>query len=113
MVPHVALETQPGDVVAFNHNLMHASFGGSTARRMFTINCCAYCHTQEEIKELEKFVAGGARFWKEQMHSEIMRGTASPSRMRHLKQVMEHESHLPALAAQGARGDGRAGPRVT
>ena len=36
-VPAVPLETQPGDVVAFNHNLMHASFGGSTRRRMFTL----------------------------------------------------------------------------
>ena len=100
MVPHVALETQPGDVAAFNHNLMHASFGGSTERRMFTINCCAYCHSEEEIEELEKFVAGSARFWKDQVHSEIMRSTASPSRMRHLRQAMEHESHLPALAAK-------------
>lgn len=100
MVPHVALETQPGDVVAFNHNLMHASFGGSSARRMFTINCCAYCHTPAELQELEDFVASGARFWKEQMHSALMRDTASPARMRHLQQVMEHESHLPALAAK-------------
>jgi len=99
-VPAVALETQPGDVVAFNHNLMHAAFGGGTARRMFTINCCAHCHTAAEIQELENFVAGGARFWKEQMHSDIMRQTASPGRMRHLEQVMAHESHLPALVAK-------------
>ena len=99
-VPHAALETQPGDVVAFNHNLMHSSFGGDTARRMFTINCCAYCETPTEIEEMEKFIAGGARFWKEQMHSETMRSTASPSRMRHLQQVMEHEGHLPALSAK-------------
>ena len=38
-VPCIALESQPGDVVAFNHNLMHSSFGGSTRRRMFTLNC--------------------------------------------------------------------------
>ena len=67
---------------------------------MFTINCCAYCETSEEIEELEQFVAGGARFWKDQMHSDIMRSTASPSRMRHLEQVMAHESHLPALSAK-------------
>jgi ectoine hydroxylase-related dioxygenase (phytanoyl-CoA dioxygenase family) len=40
-VPAVALESQPGDVVAFNHNLMHAAFGGSQRRRMFTMNTCA------------------------------------------------------------------------
>lgn len=99
-VPHVALETQPGDIVAFNHNLMHASFGGDTHRRMFTINCCSHCETEEEIADLEAFVAGGARFWKEQMHSDLMRATASPDRMQHLRQVMAHEAHLPALAAK-------------
>ncbi len=99
-VPHVALETQPGDVVAFDHNLMHASFGGNAYRRMFTINCCAHCTTAAEIQELEAFVASGARFWKEQMHSDLMRSSASPERMKHLRQVMTHESHLPALAAK-------------
>ncbi len=99
-VPHVALETQPGDIVAFNHNLMHASFGGNTHRRMFTINCCRHCTTKEEIADLEAFIAGGARFWKEQMHSDLMRATASPARMQHLQQVMAHEAHLPALAAK-------------
>lgn len=102
-VPHVALETRPGDVVAFNHNLMHASFGGSTHRRMFTINCCAHCRTAAEIRELENFVAGGARFWKDTMFTPIMRGTASAERMVHLRQVMAHESHLPALAAKARR----------
>ena len=37
-VPSVALETVPGDVVVFNHNLKHAAFGGSGRRRMFTMN---------------------------------------------------------------------------
>ena len=99
-VPHVALETQPGDIVAFNHNLMHASFGGDAYRRMFTINCCSHCTTDAEIEDLEAFVASGARFWKEQMHSDLMRSSASPMRMKHLSQVMAHESHLPALAAK-------------
>ena len=33
-----SVETQPGDLVIFNHDLYHASFGGSTRRRMFTMN---------------------------------------------------------------------------
>ena len=37
-VPAAALETVPGDLLMFNHNIKHASFGGGTARRMFTIN---------------------------------------------------------------------------
>ena len=99
-VPCVALESRPGDVVAFNHNLQHAAFGGSARRRMFTLNLCRRCETAEEIADLENFIAGGARFWIEHTHSETMRQTASPQRLRHLRQVMEHEGHLPALAAQ-------------
>ena len=37
-VPAVALETQPGDLIMFNQDLKHASYGGGTRRRMFTIN---------------------------------------------------------------------------
>lgn len=99
-VPSVALSSRPGDVVAFNHNLMHAAFGGGAWRRMFTLNLCRHCRTPAEIADLENFVAGGARFWIERTHGDIMRQTASPQRMRHLRQVIEHETHLPALAAQ-------------
>jgi hypothetical protein len=79
---------------------MHAAFGGSTRRRMFTINCCNRCETAEEIQEMENFISGGARFWIDHTHSDVMRRTASPQRMRHLRQVMEHEGHLPALSAK-------------
>jgi hypothetical protein len=99
-VPAVALESQPGDVVAFNHNLMHAAFGGSQRRRMFTMNTCAHCTTADEIQELENFIAAKARFWVDHSHSETMRNTASAERMRYLQQVIDHEGHLPALSAK-------------
>jgi hypothetical protein len=99
-VPCVALESVPGDVVAFDHNLMHASFGGSTRRRMFTLNYSAHCTTDAEIAELTSYINSYARFWIDHVHSDIMRSTASPSRMRHLRQVIEHEGELAALAAR-------------
>ena len=34
---HIAVETSPGDLVVFNHKTFHASFGGGTRRRMFTV----------------------------------------------------------------------------
>jgi hypothetical protein len=102
-VPCVALESTPGDVVAFNHNLMHASFGGSSRRRMFTINCCKHCETPEEIADFERYIDGHARFWVDSLHSDIMRNTASPERMRHLRQVTAHETRLPELAAKARR----------
>ena len=37
-VPSFAIESQPGDVVFFSHQLWHASFGGRSGRRMFTLN---------------------------------------------------------------------------
>jgi Phytanoyl-CoA dioxygenase (PhyH) len=99
-VPSVALESQPGDVVAFNHNLMHASFGGSARRRMFTLNCCRRCEADTEIQDLLSYINAHGRFWIDHLHSDTMRGTASPRRMRHLRQVMEHEGQLPTLAAK-------------
>ena len=52
-VPAVALETQPGDVVCFNHNTKHAAFGGSPRRRMFTINLCER-FPEERLPDLRK-----------------------------------------------------------
>ena len=34
------------------------------------------------------------------MHSDLMKATAGPGRRRHLDQVTEHETHLPALSAK-------------
>jgi hypothetical protein len=102
-VPAVPLISRPGDVVAFNHNLMHASFGGSRRRRMFTLNFCAHCRTDEEITDLEAFINAQARFWIDHLHSDVMRATAGPQRMRHLRQVIEHEHGLAPLAEKYRR----------
>ena len=102
-VPAVALTSQPGDVVVFNHNIMHSSFGGSTRRRMFTLNLCRHCETETEVAELEEFIDGGSRFWLDRVHGPAMLATASAGRMRHLQQVIEHEGHLPELSARARR----------
>ncbi len=99
-VPAVALETQPGDLVAFNHNLMHASFGGSGQRRMFTMNFCSRMDTPDEVRELEQFINAQARFWIDQLHTDAMRTTGPPTRMQYLRQVMECEHGLAPLAAR-------------
>ncbi len=99
-VPALSLDSQPGDVVIFNHNLMHASFGGSTRRRMFTMNLGGHCESAQEIQDLEDYIGSIARFWVDRFYGPVMANTASSERMRHLQQVMEHQSHLPALAAR-------------
>lgn len=100
-VPALALETKPGDVVLFNHNLKHAAFGGGARRRMFTINCSErFPEDEEHIAQLKKSIEGHARFWIDRVYGEKMVATASPARMKHLEQVRKHDGHLAALAAK-------------
>jgi len=96
-VPAIALETQPGDVLCFNHNTKHAAFGGSGWRRMFTINLCQrYPESQQE--ELRKYIGGAARFWIDRAYGDAMMRTAGPERQRHLEQVMANDGHLAELS---------------
>jgi ectoine hydroxylase-related dioxygenase (phytanoyl-CoA dioxygenase family) len=98
-VPAVALETQPGDLVCFNHNTKHAAFGGSARRRMFTINLCQR-YPQEGLQDLQNYIAGAARFWIDRVYGEKMVETAGPERQRHLEQVMANDGHLAELSRQ-------------
>lgn len=99
-VPAFPLESRPGDLVVFNHNLQHASFGGSSARRMFTLNLSRRAQTEVELQDLRSYIEGHDRFWLDHLHSDIMRQTASPERMRHLEQVMDNEGRLAELSQQ-------------
>jgi len=96
-VPAIALETKPGDILVFNHNTKHAAFGGSQARRMFTINLCQR-YPEARIQELRDYISGGARFWIDRSYGETMMRTATPQRQRHLEQVMANDGHLAELS---------------
>ena len=95
-VPAIALETEPGDLLMFNHLIKHASFGGGTRRRMFTMNLQER-YRDEDLKLLRDDVARLARFWCERAYGETMIRTASPPRMRHLEQRLANDDHLPEL----------------
>ncbi len=96
-VPAIALETQPGDVLVFNHNTKHAAFGGGTRRRMFTMNLCER-YPDDKLQELRDYLSGGARFWVERAYHETLVTTATPERLRHLEQVRANDGHLAELA---------------
>lgn len=96
-VPAWPLETQPGDIVCFNHNTKHAAFGGGACRRMFTINLCQR-YPEDRLEDLRKYLAGGARFWIDRCYGEAMVRTAGPERLRHLEQVMANDGHLAELS---------------
>ena len=97
-IPSVAFETQPGDVVCFNHNIKHAAFGG-TRRRMFTMNCCQR-YPEDRLEELRNSISGGARFWVERGYGESMIHIADEKRMRHLEQKLTNDGHLAELSRQ-------------
>jgi len=96
-MPAVALETRPGDLLMFNQDLKHASFGGGTRRRMFTINVSER-FAEEDLDELRQDIGHAARFWIERAYGDAMSRTAGPTRMRHLEQRLANDGHLPELA---------------
>ena len=98
-VPAVPLPSEPGDVLVFDHNLMHSSWGGGSSRRMFTLNLVRRAQTPTQIQELEAYIADHDRFQVDSLHSDLMRQTGPVSRQRHLQQITEHEGHLAGLAA--------------
>ncbi len=98
-VPAVALESQPGDMVMFNQDLKHASYGGGTRRRMFTINM-SQRFDDDDLAALRKDISSLVRFWAERAYGETMINTAGPRRMRHLEQRLANDGHLPELVRQ-------------
>jgi ectoine hydroxylase-related dioxygenase (phytanoyl-CoA dioxygenase family) len=96
-VPSFALESVPGDVVLFNHSIKHSSQGGSTKRRMFTMNF-EERYSQEDIHILKEKMGVMTRFWTDKAYGDIMVKTAGRERMRHLEQRLANQSHLLELA---------------
>ncbi len=101
-IPATILETQPGDLVAFNHNTKHAAFGGGKKRRMFTINLCQR-YPENQIKDLRDYMAGGARFWVDRAYGPQMVATAGAKRKKYLEQVMANDDHLVELSRQAKK----------
>ncbi len=101
----VAVETQPGDIIIFNHDLLHASFGGGKRRRMFTMNLTRHCETPEDLALLRSYVSvhspGGYKLPIGGMYFRPILDTASPARMRHLEQCRGiHDELFPHLVEQ-------------
>ena len=98
-VPALILETTPGDIVVFNHNLKHAAFGGSERRRMYTMNFSRR-YPEHRLEELREVLGREARFWIDRIHGEAMIATAGPERMVHLEQVRANDTHLAELTRE-------------
>ncbi|MDB6169530.1 MAG: hypothetical protein JWM88_2394 [Verrucomicrobia bacterium] len=89
-LPAYPIESQPGDVLLFNHRTLHASFGGGTRRRMFTMNLGRRAKTSIEIDDLISYCDWhmynhGLR----QPYGAAMLESAPPARKVHLSQPLE------------------------
>ncbi|HEV2474337.1 MAG TPA: phytanoyl-CoA dioxygenase family protein [Chthonomonadales bacterium] len=99
-----ALPTEPGDIVAFNHDLFHSSWGGGPRRRMFTMNCTIAYRTAAELELGRKYLsihsAGGYNVdTGAGMYFPLMLDTANAARRRHLEQPAAiHDELFPHLA---------------
>ena len=94
-VPAVALENVPGDVVVFNENLKHSSFGGTSRRRMFVLSFSRR-YPEDQHDALMGAIHGCMRVHAEaqlgeHVHGEAMVRTAGPERMVHLEQIRANE----------------------
>jgi len=96
-VPAIALETNPGDIVVFNHNTKHSAWGRNKRRRMFTMNLCQR-YPEERVQELRDYISGAARFWIDRAYDEQIVQSAGPERIRHLEQVLANDGHLAELS---------------
>ena len=89
-IPCVVLDSAPGDLIAFNHNLKHASFGGGRGgRRMFTINLCEALDSSQSAAGSTvalQSVALGAT-WAD-MYGDLLLTTAPPSRLPHIREYL-------------------------
>ncbi len=96
---NVVLETNPGDLVIFNHDTYHAAFGGGTRRRMFTMNCTRRAKTDADHDILNQYLSihspggynnktGAGMYWP------LMLDTADERRMTHLAQCAQVHDRL-------------------
>jgi ectoine hydroxylase-related dioxygenase (phytanoyl-CoA dioxygenase family) len=93
-VPCVVVRSSPGDVIAFDTNLMHASFGGGVRRRMIAIQFWTAFRTPDQFAELDRHMsnwAGGVTT----LHSELMHRSGDAGRRRRLRQVTERHAQHP------------------
>ena len=102
----IALESTLGDVVIFNHDTYHASFGGGMRRRMFTMNCTQHCKTEPDLETLHQYLsvhsAGGYNIdTGAGMFFPTMVDTADETRKIHLLQCSDiHDELFPQYARQ-------------
>jgi len=89
-IPCVPLENEPGDVLLFNHRVLHSSWCGGNERRMFTMNLGRRAKDPKELDDLISYISYHIRgHGAPSTYGKTMLETASPDRMVHLTQPQQ------------------------
>ncbi len=115
---NVAIETNPGDLVVFNHSIFHASFGGGNRRRQFSMNLHKRGKTDAELARIDQYLGHhgtiprgiriggkftglkpGSMYTDFSMYTDLMIDTATPERLRHLSQLHHRVADVHPIAA--------------
>jgi hypothetical protein len=91
-VPSVVLETDPGDIVVFNHSTKHSAWGGGAKRRMFTMVYTEHHGAVQSIQAFREIISQHG-YTKAEVFGDGLAPlleSASTERMKHLAQLIEY-----------------------
>jgi ectoine hydroxylase-related dioxygenase (phytanoyl-CoA dioxygenase family) len=83
------LETEPGDVIVFDHRLWHGSWGGRVGRRQFGMSFAAYPRRSWEETWLHGYLSRVNQRHGKRLLSEQLLATAGPRRRGLLTKVFD------------------------
>jgi ectoine hydroxylase-related dioxygenase (phytanoyl-CoA dioxygenase family) len=90
-MPALTLPVTPGDILFFDHRIMHASFGGGPARRMFAMNLCERCRTSRQRELTARLFRMYGSRGMSYFFSESVTRDAPVERLRRLEPALEFE----------------------
>jgi hypothetical protein len=103
-IPAVVIDIEPGDIIIFNQNLIHSSWGGNEKRKMISLNFHEK-YTSERMAFLENYVEEMARFMKPRVFGDALLKSADPALARMTAPIREMEDiYLASLAQKKEEG---------
>ena len=92
-IPAYAFDSTPGDVLVFNVATWHSAFGGSTRRRMSTLQFYEDPQTPETTEEVREVIGGSVKSYfsrfNHSMYSQYWRSIDNPRHQRWIRRMVE------------------------
>ena len=86
-VPSIVIPTRPGDAIAFDYRLKHATCHSGPRRRMFTV-CGSERFRQEDLSSLKKMVDDLCKMSGGKLFQPAFLQDAPSSRLKHIDQIL-------------------------